>query len=124
MAAAGESLRTGGSSSSGVRAPAMDRTADNAPPGGDDSGAEWLPVNPRHQIPRKTPDPALTKRLRSTIPSANEENDAQMETAGRTGQKRRSEQEDAQSDGDGQAETYSRTDDFVAKASMDELAKS
>ena len=46
-----------------------------------------------------------------------------METVGCSGQKRRSEQQDAESDGDGFAEKYLQTDDFVAKASMDELAK-
>ena len=69
MAEAGETLRTGGSSSSGTRS-----SPTRAGPATvkDDVDTEWTPVTRRRRFRSKTPDPAVvevTKRIWSTAPT-------------------------------------------------------
>ena len=82
-----------------------------------DTETEWTP--PRS----KTPDPTLveeTKRLRSTAPTRDTGDNTKMELADEETRKRAL-VEPTEDDDDEPAEKYWRAEDFVAKASMDEL---
>ena len=69
MAEAGETLRNGGSSSSGTRSSATQPGPTTVK---DDGDTEWTPVTRRRRFRSKTPDPAVieeTKRIWSTAPT-------------------------------------------------------
>ena len=120
MAEAGETLRTGGSSSSGTRSsPIRPGPADVKV----DTETDWTPVTGRRRFRSKTPDPAVveeTKRFRSTTPTSDTGNSTKMElTVEET--RKRALVETTGDDDEEPAEKYWRGEDFVAKASMDEL---
>ena len=77
----------------------------------------------RRRLRSKTPDPAVveeTKRLRSTAPTPDTGDSTKMELADEE-TRERALVESTEDDDDEPAEKYWRAEDFVAKASMDEL---
>ena len=119
MAETGETLRTGGSSPSGTQSsPTRPGLADVKV----DTETEWTPVTRRRRLRSKTPDPAVveeTKRLRSTAPTPDTGDSTKMELADEETRKRAL--VEPTEDDDEHAEKFWRAEDFVAKASTDEL---
>ena len=84
---------------------------------------EWTPVTRRRRLRSKTQDPAVveeTTRLRSTASTPDTGDSTKMELADEETRKRAL-VEPTEDDDDEPAENYWRAEDFVAKASMDEL---
>ena len=87
-----------------------------------DTETEWTPVTRRRRLRSRTPDPAVveeTKRLRSTAPTPDTVDSTKMELADEETRKRAL--VERTEDDDEPAEKYWRAEDFVEKASMDEL---
>ena len=87
MADVGETLRAGGSSSSGTRSSPIRPGPTDVKV---DAETEWTPVTGRRRFRSKTPDPAVveeTKRLRSTAPTPDTGGSTKMEL-GRGNRKR------------------------------------
>ena len=84
---------------------------------------EWTPVTRRRRLRSKTPDPAVdeeTKGLRSTAPTPDTGDSTKMELTDEETRKRAPVEKTEDDDGV-PAEKYWGAEDFVAKASMDEL---
>ena len=89
MAEAGETLRTGGSSSSGTRSSPIRPGPTDVKV---DAETDWTPVMGRRRFRSKTPDPAVveeTKRLRSTAPTSDTGDSTKMELTDEEPRKRR-----------------------------------
>ena len=117
MAEAGETIRSG-SSSSGTRSSPVRLGPTDVKV---NTETQWTPVTRRRRLRSKTPDPAVveeTKRLRSTAPDTGD--NTKMELTDEETRKREL-VETTGDDDDEPAEKYWRAEDFVAKASMDEL---
>ena len=113
MAQTGGTLRTGGSSP--IRLGPTDVKVD--------AETEWTPVTRRRRFRSKTPDLAVveeTKRLRSTGPISDTSDNTKL-TDEET--RKRALVESTGDDDDEPAEKYWRAEDFVAKASIDELTR-
>ena len=91
-----------------------------------DPETEWTPVVRRRRFRNKTPDSTIvkaTKRSRDMYPIFDTGDHTEMDVVdGET--RKRTLVETTGSDDDEPAEKYWRAEDFVAKASMDELAGS
>ena len=122
MAETGETLRTGRSSSGGARSSLIRPGSDTVKA---DPETEWTLVARRRRFRSKTPDPAVvedTKKLRSTDLTSDIDNSTMMHLTDAETRKRML-VETTGDDDDEPAEKYWRAEDFVAKASMEELTR-
>ena len=117
MAETGETLRTGGSFSSGTRSSPIRPGPTDVKV---DTETEWTPVTRRRRLRSKTPDPAVVEELKRLRSDTGTGDSTKMELADEETRKRAL-VEPTEDDDDEPAEKYWRAEDFVAKASMDEL---